>query len=448
MSNILPLAIISGLMICLVTLINTDFALIILIFSMLLSPEFTIGAIPGRPLVVRIDDILLIIVFFTWLAKLAMNKELGLLKRTWLNLPIAIYIALLAISTLWGIMIGRVNLLKSTFYLLKYIEYYMLFFMVTNSIKNQRQIKVFIFFILLTSLITSIYALNSVKYYGRATAPFEFTAGEAGEPNTLGGYLVLISAIIAGLWLYSKNILSRLSLGTLAILIIFTLGQTLSRGSYLGFIAMFLALAILTKRNKLMLIILLVLFIFTGKSVLPEKVIKRISETFVPGRVYEPWGGTRITLDDSASARVESWKNVLEKWENSPILGYGVTGAGFIDTQYPLVLAEAGLLGLSVFIWLIVTIFRESLRKFKAIKDDYFCGLTLGFLAGFVGLLFHSFSAATFVVIRIMEPFWFLAAVVMMLPEVPEVPDSAKLTDEDVEDVISASEPPVSGIGQ
>jgi hypothetical protein len=32
----------------------------------------------------------------------------------------------------------------------------------------------------------------------------------------------------------------------------------------------------------------------------------------------------------------------------------------------------------------------------------------------------HGFSAATFIVVRIMEPFWFLAAVVIMLPEIKE----------------------------
>lgn len=42
----------------------------------------------------------------------------------------------------------------------------------------------------------------------------------------------------------------------------------------------------------------------------------------------------------------------------------------------------------------------------------------MGFLAGFIGLLIHSFSANTFIIVRIMEPFWFLTALVMMLPEI------------------------------
>ena len=46
--------------------------------------------------------------------------------------------------------------------------------------------------------------------------------------------------------------------------------------------------------------------------------------------------------------------------------------------------------------------------------DDHFDhGMTVGFIAGLLGLLVHCFSAATFILIRIMEPFWFLAALVI-----------------------------------
>jgi hypothetical protein len=43
-------------------------------------------------------------------------------------------------------------------------------------------------------------------------------------------------------------------------------------------------------------------------------------------------------------------------------------------------------------------------------------GVSLGFLAGFIGLLVHGFAANTFIIVRIMEPFWFLTAVVVSMP--------------------------------
>ncbi len=59
---------------------------------------------------------------------------------------------------------------------------------------------------------------------------------------------------------------------------------------------------------------------------------------------------------------------------------------------------------------------RESYRVFKVSHDPFDKGLAIGFLAGFIGLLFHAIGANTFILVRIMEPFWFIAAMVMMIP--------------------------------
>ncbi|MBU2498333.1 MAG: hypothetical protein KKE57_05490, partial [Proteobacteria bacterium] len=45
-------------------------------------------------------------------------------------------------------------------------------------------------------------------------------------------------------------------------------------------------------------------------------------------------------------------------------------------------------------------------------------GISSGFLAGFIGVLFHAIGANSFIIVRIMEPFWFIAAMVIMIPEI------------------------------
>jgi hypothetical protein len=52
----------------------------------------------------------------------------------------------------------------------------------------------------------------------------------------------------------------------------------------------------------------------------------------------------------------------------------------------------------------------------RNIKSPYFKGLTIGFTAGFVGLLFHAIGANTFIIVRIMEPFWFFAGIITVIP--------------------------------
>jgi hypothetical protein len=44
----------------------------------------------------------------------------------------------------------------------------------------------------------------------------------------------------------------------------------------------------------------------------------------------------------------------------------------------------------------------------------------MGFLAGFIGLLFHAIGANTFIIVRIMEPFWFMAAMVLMVLQIKD----------------------------
>ncbi|MFA6450791.1 MAG: hypothetical protein WCX65_15055, partial [bacterium] len=43
-----------------------------------------------------------------------------------------------------------------------------------------------------------------------------------------------------------------------------------------------------------------------------------------------------------------------------------------------------------------------------------------GYICAIAGLLIHGLAANTFVLIRIMEPFWFLTAVVASIPHVLE----------------------------
>ncbi len=410
----------AGLIIGLIAFLNTNLALIILIFSMLLSPELRIAQVPQRAVVIRIDDILLLAVFFSWLAKTAINKELGLLRHTPLNPLIITFILVCILSTGIGILTGRIQPLKSFFYILKYVEYFMLYFLVTNNIRDKKQIKIFVIAFLITCVLSCTYAMTTVGEIGRATGPFE---GGAGEPNTLGGYLVLLFAIAAGIFLYSTSKIWLFWCGGMAFFIFITLILTLSRGSYLAFIFMYLTLAILTRRRRLLLIGILILSIIILPFIVPTRVINRIEYTFVPGRVYEPLG-RRITLDESTAARVDSWIVVFEKWKTRPFLGCGITGVGLVDTQFPRVLGETGIIGFLVFIWLLIVIFRFSLHTFNNMEDDWTHGLSLGFLAGFIGLLVHAFSANTFIIVRIMEPFWFLTAIVVMLPEISQSRDT------------------------
>ncbi len=411
------LALAGGVIVFVVSFVSTQIALYILIFSMLLSPEFIVGgtegATLGRGITLRVDDLLVAVIGFSWLARMAINKELGFFLRTPLNRPIAYYMLVCVASTLLGAMFGRVNLKTGMLFVLKYFEYVVIYFMVANYFKDRKQLKAFVWAMLLTCVIVSIISLTQIPEGGRISAPFE---GKVGEPNTYGGYLVFMMSIATGLALMEESFRTRLVALSLVILFSIPLLYTQSRSSYLAAIPAVLSFLWLSKRKQwipLALLLVALLLPFMAPKVTKD----RVSYTFTQG-VGRPDSVAiaGVQLDTSTSARLQSWQEAMRDLVRHPVLGFGVTGYRFVDAQYVRVAAETGLLGLLLFLLLLATILRESYRVFKASHDPFDKGLTIGFIAGFTGLLFHAIGANTFIIVRIMEPFWFIAAMVMMIP--------------------------------
>jgi O-antigen ligase len=80
------------------------------------------------------------------------------------------------------------------------------------------------------------------------------------------------------------------------------------------------------------------------------------------------------------------------------------------------VLVETGIIGFAAFIYLLYSIYKLAISNLKRLKTTYFQGIAIGFLAGYIGLLFHAIGANTFIIVRIMEPFWFFAGIIVVLP--------------------------------
>jgi len=417
MSTVKTIAVGAGLILFVVSFASTQAALYILILATLLGPEMVVGTTAGgslgRGVTLRIDDFILVIIGFSWLARMALYKELGLFLKTPLNKPIAFYIIASLISTLIGAMMGRLDLKTGLLFVLKYFEYMVIYFMVVNHLHDKRQVHYFLWALLFTCVVVSFFGIAQIPGGGRVSAPFE---GEVGEPNTFGGYLLFMMAITIGLFLTTDSMRDKLIYGGISFIAFIPFLFTESRSSYLAFFPMIMAFVWLSEKRKLIIMALLFITILLPLAS-PQKVKDRIAYTFTqsPQRGQLQIGDTR--LDTSTSARLRSWKEALESTVSHPIIGFGVTGYGFVDAQYPRVLVETGIVGMISFIFLIWTIFKQGNVVFSAASDVFHKGLSMGFLAGFIGLLFHSIGANTFIIVRIMEPFWFVLGMVVMIPE-------------------------------
>ena len=401
-----------------VSFINMQWGLYILIFSMLLGPEINIGDTAGaslqRGVTLRFEDFLLVLIGLSWFARNAVNKELGLFLKTPLNLPILIYTFACLVSTGVGILAGKVDFKTSSLFLLKYIEYFIVFFIVVNHVKNIDQVKRLVFCLLLTCFITCIFGIFQIPGEARVSAPFE---GESGEPNTFGGYLLFMGAIAAGLLLKVKNGRTKHLYILLIIVMIPPFLFTESRASYLGLIVASFVIGLLT-RHRIIISGLLALTLILSPVFLPQKIKDRVLFTFTQPEEAGQVTIGNIQLDTSTSARIESLKKVMKDWPKKPIIGYGVTGHEFLDSQYPRVLIETGLLGFVAFIYLLYSILKLTIKHTRSVKTPYTMGLAVGFLVGFIGLLSHALGANTFIIVRIMEPFWFFTGIIAVLPAV------------------------------
>ncbi len=412
-------------------LIKPDIGLIIIIASMLLSPEIVLGRTTGRYVTVRIEDILLMVVILAWLLRTSFTKDIASTFRTKMTGPFFLYIVICLVSTSFAAMEGDIDIKQSFFSILKYIEYFLLFLMVQDSINSTGQAKMYVAVFLLTAVVvaarSNIYIENQLSagsQFFRVAPPVETT--NVGESGTLGGYLVFMTAVAGGLLLYLRSTTIRIFLLCLIMVMFRAFLYTLSRGSYVAMVPMVMGLIYFTKRSKFVLISgvaigLVMLVIFA-----PHMVKERLTTTVIE---ESDISGKHLTFEESPAARLQSWKLVLfTLFPKKPIFGYGVA-RGFIDGQVFLTLFEVGAIGLFLLGSVLMRLFkagRDVLKLEEVQNDDFTAGITVGFLAGFIGLVGHALSTNTFIIIKVMEPFWFMAAIVISLPRLLEKETAAR----------------------
>jgi len=436
-ATFVPLAIGAGLLVALLTFQNPSNGLILIVFSMLLSPEIKIADIPGRPVVMRLDDILIVVMFLAWLARRASMKDTKGFEKTPLDVPLIALISVYLISTCLSIVIGKLNPMRSFFYLLRYVEYFILYWLTANIVADKKEIPRYLTAGFLTLAAVTIFAYSLFNSAPRVYAPFDTEATgvraiasvKAGEPASLGGYYLIIFAVLFSFFMYGKTQLVRMGSLATALLMLPPFVKTLSRASYLAFIPLLLSLLILTKKRRNTFAALLLAgalifpFFFRG---LYQNMMERVMQTFTVSGYLGTYnvGGKRIT-DPSAMERIISWQKVVqEKILKNPLtvlFGTGITGLGFVEGQFFLVLGELGIAGVATFYLMFFLIIKHSYRIHLQSVETIPQSLSLALMVSSVALLFQSLTTNTFIIVRIMEPFWFLAGLVMTLPKLYEI---------------------------
>lgn len=402
--------------------------LLLIVFSMLLSPEINIAALgaSGRNVVIRYDDILLVVLFLSWFARTAVFKDKPLIFHSPVQRPILLYTAVCVLSTAFAVLGGKVRWEISAFYVLKYVQYFLLYFMTFNLIESKEEARRYLKAGAVVALIVTVYA---VWYYfnaaagARASTPFEAPLGnpEESEPASLGGYYLIVFGMLFGMVSEVPFRYFMFAFASMAAMLpAFIL--TLSRASYIGLVVAGVAAVALSRTRRLFLVSVAVLgtIAVSLTPFLAERAKTRVEITYTgsyASNVFQTPVG-EIRLEESAAARVRAWQRSIVYWLPKNILiGNGVTGTGLVDAQLPLVIGETGVLGTLLWLWMIAVCFRVAWSLYRDSSDSFSRALAFGYLIGLIGLLVQSVGVNTFIIVRIMEPFWFLTAIVMKVSQ-------------------------------
>ena len=404
-----------GLLVFALTLYNPRIGLGLLIFSIILSPEMQFS-----DKYFRLDDILLVVILLGWIASMA-TKGKGFLPNS-LNIPILLYLIINLLSMVNSFVFGNFSpsyhtyrpLDYSILTFLKKIEYFCIFFAAVNSIKNVRQIKVFVVLLLVTCLIADVYAVmqtmsgsgaESAEYGQRVSAPFD------PESNTFGQYLLLHIVVLTALVFSDLSLPQKLPLTGLLLLSNFGFIFTYSRGSYIALISSLIFLGIIWNRK---IIVMLLSILLLATAIFPNAVIERAKSGFTEIQEYRE--GKADIGGNSFLVRVNSFNEGFSVAMQNPLLGagLGLMSMSQIESQFPREAYETGFVGLFIFLWILFEAFKLSYLTAKKSQDSYLKALSMGAMATIVGYAISSFSAVPFTTIRTAEPFWLLIALVVV----------------------------------
>jgi len=248
---------------------------------------------------------------------------------------------------------------------------------------------------------------------GRAT-------GSMGQANELGTYLamysVMAAALLAGVrhWFGKLTLFGAMMAGCAGIVL------SVSRGAL---VAVVLGLLYVGIRTSKMLTVVLLLVLVTGPLWAPQYLKDRLTGTQV-----EVEGTDEAELEGSAQLRLDTWTAVAKVISEHLIDGVGFSGLKYIlpetGTQlglevkdsshntYLRVLAELGIFGLLLFVWLLWRCWKLSIDGVRAARTRFDRQLAVGLSGATLALAVSCAFGDRFFTVLITGPYWMLCALV------------------------------------
>ncbi len=433
------LAVICGGVFILLSFFRPDIGLLVAIISALLLPGLPLGAAGetsayylGRKLVLRYEDIIILMLFAGWWAQSTVRKIFGIeskVPRLPFSAAIFVFIGVAALATVIGIAQETTTLTRGGLFFFKRLEYFLVFFMTYRILSDEKDVLLFLKVFLMVSFVVMMIGLGQIAAtHGRGLVYSTFT--EVGA-NPLASFYLLLIPFSLSFFLKAPTGKMRLGMGLYLIAALINFIFTRSRGGYIAFIFMAVAFFVTLKKYQWIFpSLLLVAFLY---FLLPQNVQKEFEslKAAVPTRhldaeqvrhylsILTPENFARLVrqsgVDPSWGQRLNALIITLPLVVRHPLFGAGLGSVdlAYVDNQYVLDLVSLGLIGLGAFLFLLYKLYRfiDAMCYLTRDMNVWISSAALGIYSGFIGLLVHGLTVTNFYTIRTMVPFWFLMGI-------------------------------------
>lgn len=271
----------------------------------------------------------------------------------------------------------------------EFLKVAVIFVVMVNVLRTELRLKVVIWIVLAASCIASVSALHDYTV-GNLTLQGRRIEGIIGgllsNPNDLALHLVTMVPLAFGLAMSRKNLLIRLVYLAMVPLIIAGIVATFSRGGFLALVCVaFYVFYNLAKRNRLLVVLALVIMLLAALAIFPSAYRSRIADAG----------------DASASTRMDDLKRSIFLTVRHPVFGIGMgnyvlysNSSKVAHNGYTHVGAELGIAAMIVYIVFLVSPIRKLRRQRKELDNRAFRWMALGLEGSLVGYMVASFFAS------------------------------------------------------
>jgi O-antigen ligase len=193
-----------------------------------------------------------------------------------------------------------------------------------------------------------------------------------------------------------------------------------SRGAYAGALAGLFFIGMFKSRKVL---IGLFVFLLFWKSIVPVSVVDRVENVFLDSdttaKVLE---GKEESVEIAGqkvftSGRRVHWRNAFDYFLEHPILGtgyrtYAISTGSDTHNVYLKTLAEQGMIGFMIYLWLYLLAFRSGWRLYKRADEELVKAFGFGFVCAVVGSMVVNFFGDRWTYLQLGGLYWIFWALV------------------------------------